>query len=261
MVSQEVQTLKPVFCHTGSATEEDWPGNHMSTDKTCAAAPPQDWLSSTSEEENTEHPLKENAGIGIGMNNARSSGDGSTTCMMLTFKEGSTFALEQALMQANFVKTLVDRSVDVKPAWAHGAKILVGGLTEDMLRRVGINTKGLRPYHVIVWEEDARFINLVLQGMQRPPRMKSSKTLQIDLGGASQAADDTQDTRGMDLVEEPIISPQTQCTHSSTDQHDLEGGEAAGIADSTHDTSVLVVKRTFLHVEERNISPRTHYTA
>mmetsp|Transcript_56716 Transcript_56716/g.109518 ORF Transcript_56716/g.109518 Transcript_56716/m.109518 type:complete len:283 (-) Transcript_56716:118-966(-) len=174
-----------------------------------------------------ELPLNDDMDMGT----ASLSEDGSVCCIVLCFNRHPK-EFEEALLQSDLAKALAQRSVDMQPSWAHGAKIFVEGLTEEALQHSGIVPQDLRPWHVIAQKEDEASIHAVLHHLKYRirPRVRSAETIHLHPGNAS-SSNSAQDTGEMQVVvyqtfihvvESKAISPRTDYTRSSTDRLDLE---------------------------------------
>jgi len=176
-------------------------------------------------------PLKLPLNDDMDMGTASLSEDGSVCCILLCFNRHPK-EFKEALLQSDFAKAFAQRSVDMQPSWAHGAKIFVEGLTEEALQHSGIVPQDLRPWHVIAQKEDEASIHAVLHHLKYRirPRVRFAETIHLHLGNAS-SCNSAQDTGEMEVVvyqtfihvvESKAISPRTDYTRSSTDRLDLE---------------------------------------
>jgi hypothetical protein len=146
---------------------------------------------------------------------------------------------EEALLRSDAAQRLVTRGVEMQPAWAHGAKILVDGVARETLEQAGIEIDNLRPWHALVFEEDVPQIRSMIQNFAgRKPRVRSAQV--VDLGAtfaASEKSDDAEVKGDMADSPEPemyvcrtfvhvpepkMISPRTCCTQSLPDPHERD---------------------------------------
>jgi len=60
----------------------------------------------------------------------------------------------EALMESESAKSLKDEGIDLLPAWANGANILLRGLTAEIMEHSPMTPQMLGPHHVIVAQSD-----------------------------------------------------------------------------------------------------------
>lgn len=136
---------------------------------------------------------------------------------------------EDALLQSDIAQRLVTRGVDVKPSWAHGAKIFVDNVEKASLEQAGVTIRDLRHWHVLVLDEDVPWVESIMRKVVgRKSRVRSARSVYLDVTSALPG--------DLDVAEQ------------------IEGkGESP-----TYDVYVC---RTFVHVPKpKMISPRTCYT-
>jgi hypothetical protein len=145
---------------------------------------------------------------------------------------------EAALLRSDTAQRLVTRGVEVQPPWAHGAKILVDGISQETLEQAGIQIDDLRPWHALVFEEDVPRVRSMIQNFAgRKPRVRSAQA--VELGATLVAQDNSDDT-------------EVKGDMADSSESEVKGG----MADSSE--SQMYVCRTFVHVPEpKMISPRT----
>merc|ERR1712216_175578 len=81
---------------------------------------------------------------------------------------------------SSLAKNLLDRGMSTRPLWAHGATILVQGLTSEVFQHSAGQKalSELRPWHVIVLSRDVLALKAALQASlshRRRPREKKSR--------------------------------------------------------------------------------------
>jgi len=57
---------------------------------------------------------------------------------------------DQTVVNSQLAMALRNHGVDITPSWANGAKVLVEGVTPEMMEQVGFPPNTLRPWHVVI---------------------------------------------------------------------------------------------------------------
>merc|ERR1711904_648494 len=88
----------------------------------------------------------------------------------------------EILLESDLAISLKNEGIDVLPSWANGAKVLLRGLTAEILKESGTDPGILRPYHVMVGPQDEAKISEALQKLsyRARPRMKERTEIAFD---------------------------------------------------------------------------------
>lgn len=117
-----------------------------------------------------------------------------------------------ALLSSDLAAAVRAEGLEVEPEWANGAKVFVPIAAEDIPADVT-----LRPWHVLVREEDRPRIDEILRTLRcrERPRIKSSRSLSLSQRDDEEAAlvFDVQHTF-IHVAEEPWIAPRSDVAHS-----------------------------------------------
>jgi hypothetical protein len=147
--------------------------------------------------------------------------------------------LTETVMKSQWGQQFATKGIQVRPDWARGAKIFVEGLTQDVLEQTGTLASELRPWHVIILEQDREHVHAALESLSYrvKPRVKSTTShivaLDVLKDGVSTSAgtDGAEESSPINLsdiamvkrtfISIPVpsmLSPRSQYTHSSTDR-------------------------------------------
>lgn len=99
---------------------------------------------------------------------------------------------KDALARSDLGAVLSASGEEMCPAWANGAKVLVRGLTPEVLERSGVQPSELRPWHVIAHDRDRPRVLAALRALLyeiRPmPKTSACRYAVLRCGGGSAAA-------------------------------------------------------------------------
>jgi len=153
--------------------------------------------------------------------------------------------LAEMLEKSQWGQKFVTKGTQVTPDWARGAKIFVEGLTQDVLEQTGTLASELRPWHVIILEQDQAQVHASLEQLpyRSRPRVKSKTSRIAALNGSEVGVSSPAGSEGFEessvinlsdiamvkrtFISMPvplILSPRSQYTRSSTDRHELGVG-------------------------------------
>eukprot|EP00929_Paragymnodinium_shiwhaense_P008897 TRINITY_DN112882_c0_g1_i1.p1 TRINITY_DN112882_c0_g1~~TRINITY_DN112882_c0_g1_i1.p1 ORF type:complete len:874 (-),score=164.17 TRINITY_DN112882_c0_g1_i1:891-3512(-) len=177
----------------------------------------------------------------------------------------------EALAASAIGRQLEREAVDILPTWANGAKVLLRGVDEGLLRAQGVDPAALRPWHVLVLESEEERVAEALrvfkfkerprvrQGVSRRVAMKLDATGDVDPCSSLPMCSSE---RGAARTTQP--SARTGEVHPGTDgQNAFERGSRGGEAlRGFLPRQDFVVQNTFVHFPEDEAAPseRSTYT-
>ena len=94
----------------------------------------------------------------------------------------------EAIVDSELGRKLEEEGFDITPEWAHGAKVLISGLTSEILAKMDFSASDLgsaddlKVYHVVCRPRDEKIVMECLQkGMpyRKRPRVKSKSMIQL----------------------------------------------------------------------------------
>jgi len=163
------------------------------------------------------------------------------------------FAFDEALLASAVAHRAAERGVDVKPAWANGAKIFVLGIGAEELAEVHIDP---RPRHVVALASDQEELLKALTAIpsRRRPRLKPTvPVLAVPTPGDIALFNDVSSSGG------------GGCSRGAASDHDVEStlpttsSSSSAAPRSSQDLPLrlesrlpdgLAVRWTFLHFDE-----------
>jgi len=92
-----------------------------------------------------------------------------------------------AILKSPLAEDLRSKGVDVHPPWANGAKVLIGGLTSDILEKSGHAVEELKVYHVLCLPEDEETVQECLMQLPYRIRPRAKRRMVLSLASSSRA--------------------------------------------------------------------------
>jgi len=184
--------------------------------------------------------------------------DRGLECVMLCFNRHPK-EFSDVLLNSEWVRGLVTRGVDVQPAWARGAKVLVAGLTEELVEEVGVAISDLRPWHVFISELDEPQMHSALSNLKYSirPRVRPGASRHFTMNPQRPSA--AEDIDGIEAAVQAEDNHSFEEGPEETPQAELETTQHAGDAKPPEEN--CIVYRTFIHFPvPKAISPRSAYT-
>lgn len=135
----------------------------------------------------------------------------SLRILVLRFKDCTE--LMHTVMQSDIAQNLIKNSVDVQPAWANQAIVLVEGMTQEALASSDFDPSTLRKWCVVLWEQDEDAITSALRTVsyRRRPKEKNREVITINATSGNQdvvlspknrlaSADDLYKSLGIEVI-------------------------------------------------------------
>lgn len=191
---------------------------------------------------------------------SRSREDARIRILVMQFNKIS-LDFTNAICDSPVAVSLLTRGVDISPAWANGAKILVDGLTPLMMEEgaPSFDPSSLRRSHIVVlenYEEDVMNSVRALSYRKRPrPKTVQFMTCQATSPNISSREESTRD--GSDSSEQQEVDNSEAAAFAKASQHSPLGSITSALPEDFSYT------RTFIDVTEHlrvGWSPRSAFT-